>query len=67
MRITVDLDKKVLQDVLRVTGETKKSPAVARALREYLTRMKAREFGRLIREGAFHYPYTNEDIERADV
>ncbi len=67
MRITVDIDRASMEEVLRITGETKKSPAIAKAIREYLRRMKAKEFGRLLREGAFDYPYTNEQIEQADL
>ncbi len=67
MRITVDIDDDALEEVLRVTGEAKKSPAVAKAVGEYLRRMRQKEFGRLIREGGFDYPYTNEEIEKADI
>lgn len=63
MRITVDLDEKTLEELSRVTGEKKKSPAVAKAVAEFLKRQQAREFGRLLQEGAFDYPYTNEEIE----
>lgn len=67
MRITVDLEPAVLDELLRVTGERKKSPAVAKAVSEYLRRTRARTFGRLLREGSFDYPYTNEQIEAADL
>jgi len=66
MRITVDLEESVLADLARITGESKKSPAIAKAVVEFVNRRKAREFGRLIREGAFDYPSTNEEIERED-
>jgi Arc/MetJ family transcription regulator len=56
MRITVDIEDSVLSDLLKITGDKNKSPAVARAVAEFVRRMKAREFGRLIREGAFDYP-----------
>lgn len=63
MRITVDLEESVLADLARITGEKKKSPAIARAVTEFINRKRAREFGALLREGAFDYPYTNEEIE----
>jgi len=63
MRITVDIDEATLQDLARITGESKKSPAIARAVTEFVNRKKAKEFGMLLREGAFDYPATNEEIE----
>lgn len=56
MRITVDIDEEVLGDLMEITGDKNKSPAIARAVTEYVRRKKAREFGLLIREGAFDYP-----------
>ena len=56
MRITVDIDDKVLKEVMALTGEKNKSPALAKAVTEFVRRQRAREFGRLIREGAFDYP-----------
>jgi Arc/MetJ family transcription regulator len=56
MRISVELDDALVAEVIALTGERNKSPAVARAVREFVVRAKAREFGRLIREGAFDYP-----------
>jgi hypothetical protein len=66
MRITVDIDEATLKDLARITGETKKSPAVAKAVIEFVNRKKAKEFGTLLREGAFDYPSTNEAIEAQD-
>ncbi|HEX8373058.1 MAG TPA: type II toxin-antitoxin system VapB family antitoxin [Chthoniobacterales bacterium] len=53
MRITVDIDESVLKDLEAITGESKKSPAISLAVEEFVKRQKAKEFGRLIREGAF--------------
>jgi len=61
MRITVDIEESVLSDLMEITGDKNKSPAVARAVTEYVRRKQAREFGRLIREGAFDYPDAPED------
>ena len=66
MRITVDIDEAILEDLARITGESKKSPAVAKAVTEFVNRKKAREFGTLLREGAFDYPSTNDEIEAAE-
>ncbi|MEX1119952.1 MAG: type II toxin-antitoxin system VapB family antitoxin [Terrimicrobiaceae bacterium] len=56
MRITVDIEDHILRDVMALTGEKNKSPAVAKAVIEFVNRRKASDFGRLIREGAFDYP-----------
>ena len=63
LRITVEIDENTLRDVLRITGERKKSTALSKAVAEFINRKKAAEFGRLIRENAFDYPLTNEEIE----
>jgi Arc/MetJ family transcription regulator len=64
MRITVDIDEAALDELSRITGERKKSPAVALAVGEYIKREKARQFGKLLREGRFDYPATNDEIEK---
>jgi hypothetical protein len=61
MRISVDIDESVLEEVMSLTGEKGKSPALARAIEEFVRRRKAAHFGRLIREGAFDYPAHLED------
>ena len=48
---------------MRLTGERKKSPAIAKAAEEFVRRRKAQELGRLLRESAFDYPVTNDEIE----
>ncbi|MFZ4778198.1 MAG: type II toxin-antitoxin system VapB family antitoxin [Terrimicrobiaceae bacterium] len=60
MRISVDIDDDTLRDVMALTGEKSKSPALAKAVTEFVRRQRAREFGRLIREGSFDYPDTVE-------
>lgn len=64
MRITVDLEKSVIDELVIITGEKKMSPAVTKAVTEYLKRQKARQFGRMLREGAFDYPVTNDELEQ---
>jgi len=64
MRMTVDLDEKTLDELIKVTGIKKNSPAVAFAVRDFLNRRKAKDFGKMLREGAFDYPATNEEIEK---
>lgn len=67
MRMTVDLDADTLSELLKVTGLKKNSPAVAFAVRDFIHRKKARAFGRMLREGKFDYPATNEQIEGLDI
>ena len=67
MRITVDIEESVLDELVRMMGESKKSPAVARAVTEFVKRQKAKEFGKLLRQGAFDYPVLNEEIEKGDI
>lgn len=67
MRITVEIDEAILAELLKLTGEKKRSPAVSKALVDYVKRRKARQLGRLLRKGSFDYPSTNEDIEKQDV
>ena len=56
MRISVEIDDALMTEVIALTGEKNKSPAVAKAVRQFVLRANAREFGRLIREGAYDYP-----------
>lgn len=66
MRMTVEIDEKDLEALLKVTGHKKNSPAVAFAVRDFINRRKARDFGQMLREGTFDYPATNEQIEKQD-
>jgi hypothetical protein len=64
MRITVDIPEDILGDLAKLTGEAKMSPAVNKAVVEFVKREKAKEFGRLLREGAFDFPMTNDELEK---
>lgn len=61
MRISVDIDEATLAEVMALTGESRKSPALAKAIVEFVHRRRAKEFGRMIRESAFDYPDLAED------
>ena len=67
MRITVDIEEDVLAELMKITGDKNKSPAVARAVTEFVRRKQAREFGRMIREGVFDYPAPAGDAEGLDL
>lgn len=60
----MEIEDGVLSDLSRLLNEKKKSPAVARAVAEFVRQQKAKEFARLLREGEFDYPVTNEEMER---
>jgi Arc/MetJ family transcription regulator len=64
--MTVDIDEKTMSELLKVTGHSKNSPAVAFAVRDFVNRKKAKDFGRMLREGKFDYPATNDEIETRD-
>ncbi|HEX5397546.1 MAG TPA: type II toxin-antitoxin system VapB family antitoxin [Verrucomicrobiae bacterium] len=66
MRMTVEIDEKSLDELARITGIKKNSPAVAFAVKDFINRRKARDFGRMLREGKFDYPATNESVEARD-
>jgi Arc/MetJ family transcription regulator len=67
MRMTVEIDEKTLAELTKITGIEKNSPAVAFAVRDFVNRRKAKDFGRMLREGKFDYPATNEQIEERDI
>ncbi|MGH7976059.1 MAG: type II toxin-antitoxin system VapB family antitoxin [Limisphaerales bacterium] len=67
MRMTVELDEDILDELSKVTGIKKNSPAVAFAVRDFINRKKAKDFGRMLREGKFDYPATNEEVEERDI
>ncbi len=66
MRISVDIDDDLLRDVMAMTGEKNKSPALAKAVSEYARRERVRDFGRLLREGAFDYPGHSEPVKEEE-
>jgi len=66
MRVTVDIEEKTLDRVLAITGEKSKSPALAKAIEEFVNRATAREFGARIREGAFDYELNDEQLAELD-
>jgi hypothetical protein len=66
MRITVDIAEDVLNDLVAMTGESKKSPAISRVVTDWVKRQKAKAFGKRIMEGHYDYPSTNEEVENLD-
>jgi Arc/MetJ family transcription regulator len=63
MRITVELDGIELAKIQEATGISKKSPAVRRAVVEYLREREKQRFLNKVREGQTDYGLTNEELE----
>lgn len=66
MRITIDISDEKLEKVLRLTGISRKSPAISRALDDYLDMVARQEFAALILEKKVRYDATNDEIEAVD-
>ena len=64
MRLTVDIPDDVLEELSRILDEKKRSPAVAKAVAEFVRREKARDFAQWLRKGEFNYPKTNDEVEK---
>ncbi|MBC7189235.1 type II toxin-antitoxin system VapB family antitoxin [Candidatus Aerophobetes bacterium] len=43
MRTTIDIDEKILNDVVKITGEKSKTKAINKALQEYIQKIKIKE------------------------
>ncbi|GAA5149549.1 hypothetical protein GCM10023213_47400 [Prosthecobacter algae] len=67
MRITVEIEDEIIRDAMELTGEKSKSPAIAKAVENYVKRMRAKELGQKLLEGYFDYPMTNEELEALGV
>jgi len=67
MRITIDIDDETLEQAMKLTGETKKGPAITKAATEYVRRQMVRKFASMVMEGEFEdYPMTNDELEAVD-
>lgn len=53
MRITVDIPEGKLKELMNLTGEKKMSPAVSKAVQDYIKRVKASDLGKLMKSGSF--------------
>ncbi len=48
MRTTIDIDERVLKDVVKLTGEKRKGKAVNHALKEFVRQQRLRELADMI-------------------
>ena len=68
MRMTVELDNKILDELIESHRLSRKIVLpVAFAVRDFVNRKKAKDFGRMLREGKFDYPATNKEVESRDI
>lgn len=63
MRITVDIEQKKLRSILKLTSQTKKSPAVAQALDEFIEQRQRQEFLAKVMAGGTDYRASNDELE----
>jgi hypothetical protein len=67
MRITVDIEASELRRIQKVTGQKKMSPAVSRALSEFLKLQERQKFIERALSGQTNFTLTNEELEARDV
>jgi len=63
MRIPVDIDANLLREIQQATGERMKSPAIARALKQYVTQQRKTRIIQAALTGKIDYSRTNEELE----
>ncbi|MGH7975503.1 MAG: type II toxin-antitoxin system VapB family antitoxin [Limisphaerales bacterium] len=67
MRITVEIDASELRQIQKVTGQKKKSPAVSRALSEFIKLQARQKFIERALSGGTDFSLTNEELEARDI
>jgi hypothetical protein len=67
MRITVEIEASELRRIQKVTGQKKKSPAISRALSEFLKLQERQKFIERALSGQTDFALTNEELEARDV
>ena len=63
MRITVDIEQHKLRSILKLTRQTKKSPAVAQALDEFIEQRQRQAFLAKVMAGQTDYRASNDELE----
>jgi Arc/MetJ family transcription regulator len=63
MRITVEIDAGNLAAVQQATGIRKRSPAVRRAVADYVRDLERKRFLAKVMEGKTDYSLTNKELE----
>jgi len=63
MRVSVEIDESLVNEIMELTGETKMSAGIAKAAELFANRKKAVAIIRSLRETPLDYAHTNEEIE----
>jgi Arc/MetJ family transcription regulator len=66
MRLTIEIDADDMSRIQRITGERKKSPAVSRALTEFLKFQERRDFIGRVLAGKTDFSLNNDQLEARD-
>ena len=67
MRITLEIDAAELKQIQKATGLKKKSPAVSRALSDFLKMQQRQQLIERALAGQTDFALTNEELEARDV
>ena len=67
MRVTIEIGAKDLNQIRKLTNLKKKSPAISRALSEFIRLRQKRQFIERALAGQTDYAVTNEQLEARDV
>jgi Arc/MetJ family transcription regulator len=67
MRITVEIDASELKRIQKITGLKKKSPAVSKALADYLYGHEKHRYLEQVLGGQTDYALTNNELESRDL
>jgi hypothetical protein len=67
MRVTFEITANDLKQIQKITRQKKKSPAISRALADFLRMRERQTFIEKALAGQTDYALTNEDLEARDV
>lgn len=65
MRVTVDIEDSLLDELTRATGLYKKGPAIVLAVSDYVRKAKLKQFGKNLRQGVFASAFEEEPESKA--
>lgn len=63
MRITVEIEEEKLRSILKLTRQTKKSPALSQALDEFIEHRERQDFLTKVMAGRTDYQMSNDEVE----
>ncbi len=67
MRLTIEIDANELKRIQALTGQRKKSPAISRALTDYLREHEKQRLIERALTGQTDFSATNDELEARDV